>query len=73
MSSGYHNGNLIDITDSMINIHQGDSNYHQSIVKGPEDSSYNLRFLRGAIKLHNSQLQVLKLNNSYILKKRNTK
>ena len=39
MSSGYHNGNLIDITDSMINIHQGDSNYHQSIVKGPEDSS----------------------------------
>lgn len=69
LSSGYYYGSLIDITDSMNQIHQGGSNYHQSFFQGNKDSLYNLQFLKRSVKLCNSQFQVIKQNISFILKR----
>lgn len=72
LSSGYHNGILIDITEAMQQIHQGSNNYHQSYTKGKSDTLYNLKFLKHSVKLCNSQYQVYKNNTNYILKMRNS-
>ena len=70
LAAGYYHGNLVDITQSMVQIHQGRDTYRKSRIRGKKDDRYNAQFVRQLIKLIHSKYSIVRVKSQYHLKKR---